>query len=127
MPRGPAPQWRQRKPPVTDDYIRAAIAQAGGEHHPQTGHYGTLVIRGLDSRDEAAEYKRSLFRCALWLTRNGGPSVSISQADIERDGTGYKLTFRVSDKVHARKYQLETKGTDRSKWSYDPRFKGDPS
>lgn len=122
MPRGPAPAWRTRKAPVTDAYILAAIDHVGGVgKHDEHGHYGVLVIDGLADREEANEYKRSLFRCALWLSRNGGPTVSISQADIERDGKTWKLTFRATDKTHARKFQLENKGTDRAKWSYDPR------
>jgi hypothetical protein len=126
MPRGPAPAWRARKPPIADGYILAAIDQAGGlgKHDPQTGHYGTLVIRGLADRDEAAEWKSSLYRCAHFLSRHGIAPVSISQADIERDGASWKITFRVSDKTMARKYQLENRGTDRSKWSYDPRRGG---
>lgn len=123
MPRGPAPQWRARKPPVSDEYILAAIEQAGGpgKHDATTGHYGTLVIRDLADRAEAAEWKASLFRCAHWMTRHGIADVSISQCNVERDGAGYKITFRVTDKTIARKHQLETHGTDRSKWSYDPR------
>lgn len=122
MPRGPSAPWRARKPPVTDDYIRAAIDQAGGlGNHDAEGHYGTLVIGGLADKAEAAEYKMSLFRCAHWLTRNKLLDVSISQCVIEREGTGYKLTFRVTDKTHARKHQLTEHGTDRSKWAYDPR------
>lgn len=123
MPRGPAPQWRARKPPVSDGYILAAIDQAGGlgKHHPDTGHYAVMIIRDLADRDEAAEWKASLFRCAHWLSRHDIAAVSISQCDIERDGSKWKITFRVTDKTIARKHQLETHGTDRSKWSYDPR------
>lgn len=123
MPRGPAPQWRARKPPVSDAYIMAAIEQAGGlgKHHPQTGHYAVMVIRDLENRDEAAEWKASLFRCAHWLSRHEIAAVSISQCVIERDGAKYKITFRVTDKTIARKHQLETHGNDRTKWAYDPR------
>lgn len=125
MPRGPAPGWRARKQPVTDAYIMAAVEAAGGlGKHDSAGHYGVLVIRGLADRDEAAEWRRSLFRCAHFMARNGIAPVSISQADIERDGKKYKLTFRVSDKTMARKHQLETHGADRSRWAYDPRRRG---
>ncbi len=126
MPRGPAPAWRVRKPPISDPYILAAIEQAGGlgKHDPQTGHYAQLVIRGLADRDEAAEWKSSLFRCAHYLSRNGIAAVSVSQCDIERDGAGWKITFRISDKTMARKHQLDTHGADRSRWAYDPRRRG---
>lgn len=126
MARGPAPQWRARKPPVSDPYILAAIEQAGGlgKHHPDTGHYGVLVIRDLADRAEATEWKNSLFRCAHWLSRHGIAPVSISQCDIERDGAKWKITYRVTDKTMGRKFQLENRGADRSKWSYDPRRRG---
>jgi len=125
MPRGPAPAWRTRKQPVVDDYILAAVSRAGGlGSHDADGHYGVMVIRKLADRDEAAEYKSALFRCAHYMARHGIAAVSVSQADIERDGSGYKITFRISDKTMARKYQLENRGTDRSKWSYDPRRGG---
>jgi hypothetical protein len=128
MPRGPAPAWRARKPPVADPYILAIVEQAGGlgKFDPQTGFYGTGVLRGLADRDEASEWKRSLFRCAVWLNKNRikPHGISISQADIERDGEEWKLIFRVSDKTYARKHMLETHGSDRSQWSYDPRRRG---
>lgn len=128
MPRGPSPGWRQRKEPVVDEWLMAAVEQAGGVgKHDQHGHYAVLVIRGLENREEAAEYKRALFRCALWLTRNGVAELSVSQCDIERDGAAWKLTFRVSDKTHARKFQLETRGADRSRWAYDPRGRVSPT
>ena len=122
MARGPSQPWRQRKEPITDAYIQAAVEQSGGlGKHDHNGHYGTLVIRGLASRAEAHEYELSLYRCALWLTRNKVMAVSISQCDVESDGKEFKLTFRVTDKTHARLHHLDTHGTDRSKWSYDPR------
>ena len=78
MPRGPAPAYRARKEPVADDYLLAVISQAGGagQHDPTTGLYGTLVLRGFKDRDEAKEWDRSLYRCALWLTRNRGADIA---------------------------------------------------
>jgi hypothetical protein len=125
MPRGPAPGWRARKEPVLDAWILASVEQAGGlgRHHPDTGHYATLIIRGLASRDEAAEWSRALYRCAHYLNRTGQVPVSMS-AKVERDGTKYKITFRAVDKTLARKHVLERYGPDRSKWPYDPRRRG---
>jgi hypothetical protein len=125
MPRGPAPGWRNRKPPVTDDYILAAINHAGGlgKHHPQTGEYATLVLRGFTDRDEALEWQRSLYRCALFLTRRRGIPVSMS-VRMTRDGNGWKLTYRVGDKTFARAWHLAQHGTDRTQWAYDPRRRG---
>lgn len=126
MPRGPAPQWRRRKDPVLDDYVMASVTQAGGvgRHHPQTGHYRELVIDDLKNREEAGEWKRALFRAAHYLARNGIAAVSMS-ATIERAGSGYLIRFRAVDKVLARKHVLDRYGTDRSKWPYDPRRKGE--
>ena len=125
MPRGPAPAWRARKPPVVDAHIMASVTQAGGlgKHHPQTGHYAVLVIKGLASKEEAAEWRRALFRCAHHLNRTGQAPVSMS-ARISRDGTGYKITFAAVDKTLAKAHVLAKYGTDRSKWPYDPRRRG---
>lgn len=122
MPRGPAPAWRARKPPVLDDYVLASVTQAGGlgRHHPETGHYAELVIRGL-SKEDAAEYRRALYRCAHYLSRNGLAPVGMSAGPPQRDGSQWKITFRAVDKTLARKHVLERYGPDRSKWPYDPR------
>jgi len=122
MPRGPAPAWRARKEPVLDDWILASVEQAGGigSHHPETGHYRQLVIRGLADKDEADEWRRALFRCAHYLNRTGQAPVSMS-ARIGKDKDGYKITFTAVDKTLARKHVLDRYGPDRSKWPYDPR------
>jgi hypothetical protein len=122
MPRGPAPAWRTRKEPISDDYLLAAINQAGGpgRHDPETGHYATLVIRGFENREDAKEWDKSLFRCALWQCRNRGADISVS-TKIYRDGPGYSIKFSVYNKTHARKYLMDKHGTDRTKWPYDPR------
>lgn len=125
MPRGPAPAWRARKPPITDPHIFASVQQAGGlgRHHPVTGHYAELVIRGLASKEEAKEWQQSLYRCAHYLARTGQADVSMS-ATIERDGTRYLIRFRAVDKTLARKHVMDKYGPDRSKWPYDPRRRG---
>jgi hypothetical protein len=124
MPRGPAPGWLRRKEPITDDYILAAVNQVGGlGKHDADGHYATLVIKGLADRDEALEYQRSLYRCALFLHRRRGIPVSIS-VKISRDGKAWKITYTVHDKTHATKYHLTAHGADRTKWAYDVRRRG---
>lgn len=124
MPRGPAPAWRARKPPITDDYLLAAVTQAGGPgKHDASGLYSVLVIRGFRDRDEAKEWDRSLYRCALWLTRNRGADISVS-TKVERDGDGWQIRFSVHSKTHARAYIMAKHGTDRNKWPYDPRRRG---
>lgn len=125
MPRGPAPGWKSRKQPVVDDYILASVEQAGGigAHHQETGHYATLYIRGLTSREQAAEWSRALYRCAHYLARNQLADVSMS-AKISRVGNKYEIEFRAVDKTLARAHVLAKYGTDRSKWPYDPRRRG---
>lgn len=127
MPRGPAPSWTQRKPPILDDYIWASISRSGGlgKHHPETGHYSTLVIKGLASKEEAAEYHRALYRCAHYLARHGTADVSmhIDRPKQQPDGT-WILSFRAIDKTLARQHVLARYGPDRSKWPYDPRRRG---
>ena len=122
MPRGPSPAWRARKEPVLDDYIHASVNQAGGKHN-KDGHYAELVIRDLDSREEATEWKNALYRCALYLQRNGVLDVSM-HAEIERDGDKFAIRYKAVDKTHARAHVMAKYGTDRTKWPYDPRRKG---
>jgi hypothetical protein len=122
MPRGPAPAWRARKQPVTDDYLLASVSRAGGlgKHHPGTGHYSELVIRGLDTKEEAAEWKRSLHRCAYFLHKNGIADISV-KTKIERDGKKYAIRFTAINKAHVYRFMIERYGEDRSLWPYDPR------
>jgi hypothetical protein len=108
---------------VVDDWIMAAVTQAGGlgQHHPETGHYQTLIIKGLDSREEADEWRKALFRCAHWMHRNGVAPLSVTIKIVPLKGGTYQIRFSVYDKTMARKYILEKHGTDRTKWPYDPR------
>jgi len=127
MPRGPAPSWRVRKEPVVDHYILASVNQAGGlgRHHPQTGHYGTLVINDLADAAEADEYRRALYRCAHYLNRTGTAPLSMSADKPVRGINGrYSITFRAVDKTLARQHVLQRYGADRSRWPYDPRRRG---
>jgi hypothetical protein len=124
MPRGPAPAWRARKEPITDNYLLAAISQAGGPgKHDETGLYGTLIVRGLKDRDEAGEWDKSLYRCALWLTRNRDANISVS-TKVRKSGDGYLIEFSVYNKTHARAHIMAKHGTDRQHWPYDPRRRG---
>lgn len=126
MARGPAPGWKARKEPVLDDHIFASVTRAGGigKHHPQTGHYAELIIRGFADRDEAIEWQRALYRCALYLHRTGQAPVSM-HAKVERDGkSAWLIRFKAVDKTIARQHVLDRYGPDRSKWPYDPRRRG---
>jgi hypothetical protein len=125
MPRGAAPGWKQRKPPVLDDWILASISGAGGR--PGTdGHYAERHIAGLGSREEAREYVRALHRCGRWLTRWTQYDIGV-RAHILKQGDRYRVQFWAVDKTAARQHVLTTYGTDRSYWPYDPRRRGTPT
>lgn len=125
MPRGPTPDWRRRKEPVLDDYVFSSIAQAGGlGHHDQsTGFYAELHITGFETKDEADEYRRALFRSAHHLSRHGIADVSMHADPVKRGAAGYYVAFRAVDKTLARAHVLQRYGSDRSRWPYDPRAK----
>lgn len=119
LPRGPSPDYRRRKEPVLDDHLRASINQAGGlgKHHPETGHYAEVWYTGCATRERAKEIKQALFRSG----RHVGVSVS---ADIVKapDGT-FTVKYKAIDKRLARQYVMQTYGTDKSLWPYNPREK----
>jgi len=127
MPRSPVPEWRRRKEPIVDDWVLASVQQAGGpgKHHPETGHYATLLITGLADRAEAEEYVRALNRCALYLHRAKIADVGMS-AKVEQGPAGYVVRFKAIDKTLARQHVLQRYGPDRSKWPYDPRRRTAP-
>lgn len=112
---------RPRMQPITDAWIMHVVNAAGGlgQHHPQTGHYGTLPVR-CDSAEEAHEYRKSLFRCAYYLHRTGKANVSVFMSPIRQVGGKYVFDFTVTDKSAARGHHIAVNGKDRSKWAYDP-------
>jgi hypothetical protein len=126
MPRGPGPGWRARKPPVLDDWLMTSVQRAGGpgKHHPETGHYGELVIACADVT-EARNYSQALYRCARYLSkwRIADIGVSVDRPKKRADGT-WGITFRAVDKTLARNHVMEKYGPDKSKWPYDPTRKG---
>lgn len=118
----------QRKLPIMDRYILTSVTFPGYGlgNYDADGHYKTLVIRGLATRATAQEWKRGLYRSALYLTRHGTP-VSVSRADISRDGLhAWKLTYRVSDKERAKEHQVQAHGSDPARWAYNPANGSDP-
>jgi hypothetical protein len=104
-----------------DDYIHAAIQLAGGAHHPETGAYGTLHYRGIETRERANEIKRALFRSASYMTKWKIADVSMSATVHPADDGTFYVEFTPFNKAHARAYVVGKYGTDRSKWAYDPR------
>lgn len=122
MPRGPAPQWRARREPIADSWLMASVEQAGGHgsHHPETGFYAELIMRGLADRAEAEEWKRALHRSAVYLHKWKIADIGVS-ARIERSGNGYIIRYRAVNKAHAQSYIVRTYGEDPSKWPYHAR------
>lgn len=106
-----------------DAYILASINQAGGKHHPETGHYATLKYTGCDTRERAQEIKRALHRSAMYLHRRKIASVGM-HAEIVKDGDTYTVEFRAVDKALARKHVIEKYGEDPNKWPYFARRRG---
>jgi len=116
VPRGPAPQWKRRKEPILDDYLKASVDQVNGAHD-ERGWYGLLVYAGCENYERAKEIKRALYRSGL----HTGYSV---WAEIVKAGDGtWQVHFRAISKKHARAYVVNKHGTDRSQWPYDPRRK----
>src|SRR5581483_12118532 len=117
MPRGPGPGWRARKAPVLDDWLMTSVERAGGHgrHHPETGHYGDLVIV-CDDITEARQYSQALYRSARHLHRwrIADIGVSVDRPRKRKDGK-YILTFRAVDKTLARAHVMQKYGSDRSK------------
>lgn len=115
MPRGPQPEYKRRKEPVLDDYLRASMSRANGTPDPETGHYAELVYAGVETRERAEEIKRALFRSARHV------KVSVTATVEPADDGTYRVRFKAIDKLFARRFILEKHGPDRSKWPYDPR------
>lgn len=114
MPRGPSPQWTQRKPPFTYEHIQTSVA---GGLDPQTGHYAELVYEGCETEERAQEIKRSLYRCAKHL----GFSM---RAEIESGaGDGYQVRFSAIDKAAARAYVRQRYGQN---MPYNPYARNPP-
>lgn len=113
MPKGPAPQWRQRKEPVLDHVLQASVDQAGGKYDPQTGQYAEVHYRGIETADRAKEIVRSLHRSGRFM------KLSVMTKTV-RDGDGYKVICRAVNKEHARKYIQEKAGGDPRNLAYNP-------
>jgi hypothetical protein len=107
MPRGPARPWRKLLPHTERaiPYIRAAI---------DAGYDIELAITEV-ADDEWRDLKKGLFNAA----KLNKVAVHVHQSHNE-DGT-WTLTYAVHDKTKARAYVLNTYGSDREKWAYNPR------
>lgn len=118
MPRSPAPEWRRRKEPVLDDYVRASIDGVNGEHDPETGFYATLHYAGCETRERATEIRQALFRAANHV------KVSMNATVLPADDGTFFVEFRAIHKSYGRNYIKNKANGDRRNLAYDPRKKG---
>lgn len=128
MPKGPSQQWRKLADHTTEclPIIRAALSQGYGK---------TADLKGIESLERAHRLRQGIYNAAAHSkvsaeagTRRQGneePFATGDEMGIHKnpDGT-YTLKFRVWDKRRARKHHVETNGTDRSQWAYNPFAKG---
>jgi hypothetical protein len=114
--KGPAPEWRRRKEPVLDDYLRASIAGVNGQHDVATGWYQVLHIRGIKTRDEAREVVRALYRSARHV------GVSVAQKTLPQPDGSHVVEFAAVNKDHARAYVAQHYG-DRLPYNPHTRIK----
>lgn len=123
MPRGPAPSWKARKQPVLDHLIHASIEQAGGKHHPETGHYATIRYTGIETRERAQEIVRALHRSAMYLHKRKLASVGCKTEIVKENGS-FTVVFNAVDKAKAREHVVAKYGEDPNKWPYYSRRRG---
>lgn len=115
MPRGPAPGWRARKPPLLDAHILASVNAA--EMNAENGFHGELLYTGCKTKERADEVKRALYRAA----KRQGYSVT---AKVEKHGAEFQVRFTAINKEAARRFVVEKYGPDRTAWPYNPRKRG---
>lgn len=116
MAKGPPPAWNRRDCRF-DHLVGAALGQGPGKE---------LIYKDIDSFDRADDVRRGIYRCAKHrgLTADAGPSRPADQGKMgmhrQPDGK-WQVRFRVFDKRAGRKHHIQTYGSDRSQWPYDPR------
>jgi len=108
---------RRRMEPILDSHLQASVTQASGVYDSD-GHYAVILYTGCATRERAKEIVQALHRSGRHL----GLSVSAVPKPAP-DGT-FTVVYHAIDKAHARAHVLARYGTDRSKWPYDPRRRG---
>lgn len=113
MPRASAPQWRQRKEPITDEHLQKSIDGKADDQDRVIWHGMEILYAGCETRERANEIRQALFRSAYHL------KVSVS-AEVEKqpDGT-YAVRFQAHSKAAAKKYMLERYGS-KENFPYNP-------
>lgn len=115
MPKAPPPE-RQRRDCRFDHLVAAALSR---------GYGVTLVLGGIEDEGRGHEVRRGIYRCARHrgVSAEAGPNRLVTGDDmgLRAAGDGYALHFRVWSKSSGRARVLQTYGTERSNWAYDPR------
>jgi hypothetical protein len=120
MPRSAARPWRARASEAYDAYVFASIKHVNGKHHPDTGAYGSLIIRGIPDQASAETVKKGLFASAKWLHEYKGLNCSMSAKPKKNPDGTYRVEFTVYNKDHAYNYISKTYGDDPEKRPYSP-------
>lgn len=120
MPKGPPPAYTSRD--CRFDHVVGAVAAAGAGK--------PFTYQGIETPERAEEIRRGVYRCArhrglsgrvTWLYSGRETAVSADwPPDRQPDGT-YSLVITIWSKGQGRKSHIARNGTDRSKWSYNPR------
>ena len=98
---------RERRTQELDWCIAASIAETNGEHHPETGWYGTLVYGGIESFQRARHVKNLLYLAARTYRAPNRGYVSLI-TKVRRVGKGgYEVEYTVVDKAYAQKWVRE--------------------
>jgi len=118
--KAPPPSWKTRDCRF-DHLVAAALAEGMGK---------PLTYQGIETPERAYEIKKGLYRCAQhrgvscfveWQHSGRWTSKSADwPPDRQKDGT-YRLRFTIVAKTAGRKRHIETYGTDRRNWPYNPR------
>lgn len=98
MPKGGLPDYRRRKQPVLDDFLRASVDEAGGKHDPETGWYKVKHITGIANNAELKEVIRALHRSKRHV------GVSVTATPIRQKNGGYTVEFAAVHRDFARAY-----------------------
>jgi hypothetical protein len=120
MPKAPPPPWTSRDCRF-DHLVAAAIEQGMGK---------PLSYTGIETPERAYDIKKGIYRCSQhrgvsayveWQHSGRWTTKSTNwPPDRQKDGT-YTLRFTLVTKASGRKRHIETYGTDRANWPYNPR------
>jgi hypothetical protein len=120
MPKGPPAPWTSRDCRF-DHLIVAALEHGMGK---------PVRYTGIETPERAKDIKNGIYRCArhrkisVWVewTHSGNRTTKSADwpPDRQPDGT-YTLIYTLATKSQARKRHIETYGTDRQQWPYNPR------